>query len=166
MTMLESYLTLKPEFEILAMDADDCRAVAALHGERFARPWGDGEFYSLLSQDTVFGFVARQTNAFLKKPLPGFVLARQVAGEAEILTIAVQTKVARAGLGWRLMQAAMREAKLRGGESIFLEVDDGNAAALGLYRKLGFEKVGERRGYYKDANGAVSTALVMKRILR
>jgi len=98
--------------------------------------------------------------------LPGFVLARQVAGEAEILTIAVQTKVARAGLGWRLMQAAMREAKLRGGESIFLEVDDGNAAALGLYGKLGFEKVGERRGYYKDAKGAVSTALVMKRVLR
>ncbi|WP_184449307.1 MULTISPECIES: N-acetyltransferase [unclassified Rhizobium] len=166
MIMLESYLTLKPEFEIIAMDADDCRAVAALHGERFARAWGDGEFYSLLSQDNVFGFVARQTNAFLKKPLPGFVLARQVAGEAEILSVAVQTKVARAGLGWRLMQAAMREAHARGAESIFLEVDDGNAAALGLYRKLGFEKVGERRGYYKDANGAVSTALVMKRVLR
>ncbi|WP_207917147.1 GNAT family N-acetyltransferase [Rhizobium sullae] len=166
MTMLESYLTLKPAFEIVAMDNDDCHAVAVLHGERFARPWGDGEFYSLLSQDTVFGFVARQTNAFLKKPLPGFVLARQVAGEAEILAIAVQAKVAGAGLGWRLMQAAMREAKLRGGESMFLEVDHGNAAALGLYRKLGFEKVGERRGYYKDANGAVSTALVMKRVLR
>ncbi|KQV84519.1 ribosomal-protein-alanine acetyltransferase [Rhizobium sp. Root1220] len=164
--MLESYLTLKPEFEIVSMDADDCRAVATLHGERFARPWGDGEFYSLLSQGNVFGFVARQTNAFLKKPLPGFVLAREVAGEAEILTIATQAKVARSGLGWRLMQAAMREAKLRGGESIFLEVDGGNAAALGLYRKLGFEKVGERRGYYKDANGAVSTALVMKRVLR
>ncbi|WP_183901176.1 GNAT family N-acetyltransferase [Rhizobium metallidurans] len=166
MTMLESYLSLKPEFEIIPMDADDCHAVSTLHGERFARPWGDGEFYSLLSQNNVFGFVARQTNAFLKKPLPGFVLAREVAGEAEILTIAVQAKVGRSGLGWRLMQAAMREAKQRGGESIFLEVDKGNAAALGLYRKLGFDQVGERRGYYKDANGEVSTALVMKRILR
>ncbi|MDM9626152.1 GNAT family N-acetyltransferase [Rhizobium sp. S152] len=164
--MLESYLTLKAEYEIIPMDADDCHAVSILHGESFARPWGDGEFYSLLSQDNVFGFVARQTNAFLKKPLPGFVLARQIAGEAEILTIAVQAKVGRTGLGWRLMQAAMREAKLRGGESIFLEVDDGNAPALGLYRKLGFEKVGERRGYYKDAHGSVSTALVMKRVLR
>jgi ribosomal-protein-alanine N-acetyltransferase len=164
--MLESYLTLKPEFEIVAMEPDDCHAVAILHGERFARPWGDGEFHSLLSQNNVFGFVARQTNAFLKKPLPGFILARQVAGEAEILAVAVQAKVARAGLGWRLMQAAMREAHVRGGESMFLEVDDGNAAALGLYRKLGFEKVGERKGYYKQENGAVSTALVMKRVLR
>ncbi|ACE89413.1 MULTISPECIES: GNAT family N-acetyltransferase [Rhizobium] len=166
MTMLEAYLTLKPEFEIIAMEREDCRDVAVLHGERFARPWGDGEFHSLLSQETVFGFVARQTNAILKKPLPGFILARQVAGEAEILTIAVQAKAARAGLGWRLMQAAMREARARGGESMFLEVDNGNTAALGLYRKLGFEKVGERQGYYKQENGALSTALVMKRVLR
>ncbi|WP_222248323.1 GNAT family N-acetyltransferase [Rhizobium leguminosarum] len=166
MTMLEAYLTLKPEFEIIAMEPEDCRDVAALHGERFARPWGDGEFHGLLMQDTVFGFVARQTNAILKKPLPGFILARHVAGEAEILTIAVQAKVARAGLGWRLMQAAMREARSRGGESMFLEVDNGNTAALGLYRKLSFEKVGERQGYYKQENGALSTALVMKRVLR
>ncbi|QWW68151.1 N-acetyltransferase [Rhizobium sp. WYJ-E13] len=166
MTMLEAYLTLKPEFEIVAMGPEDCLDVSVLHRERFARPWGDGEFHSLLSQNTVFGFVARQTNAILKKTLPGFVLARQAAGEAEILTVAVQAKVARCGLGWRLMQAAMREARLRGGESMFLEVDDGNTAALGLYRKLGFEQAGERKGYYKDANGATSTALVMKRVLR
>jgi ribosomal-protein-alanine N-acetyltransferase len=49
---------------------------------------------------------------------------------------------------------------------MFLEVDNGNTAALGLYRKLGFEKVGERQGYYKQENGALSTALVMKRVLR
>lgn len=78
----------------------------------------------------------------------------------------MQTKAARSGLGWRLMQAAMREAHARGGESLFLEVDAGNVPALGLYRKLGFEQVGERRGYYKDDKGAVSTALVMKRVLR
>jgi ribosomal-protein-alanine N-acetyltransferase len=166
MTMLESYLTLKPEFEIIAMQPEDCVEVANLHRSRFARPWGDGEFHSLLAQETVFGFVARQTNAFLKKPLPGFVLARHVAGEAEILTIAVNARLGRAGLGWRLMQAAIREARGRGGETMFLEVDGGNLPAIGLYRKLGFEKVGERKAYYVDDRGAKSTALVMRRVLR
>ena len=164
--MLESYLTLKAEYEIVPMQLQDCAEVAALHGERFSRVWDETEFQNLLSQDTTFGFVARQTNAILKKPLPGFVLARHVAGEAEILTVAVSAKLGRTGLGWRLMQAAMREAHARGGESLFLEVDAGNVPALGLYRKLGFEQVGERRGYYKDDKGAVSTALVMKRVLR
>jgi [ribosomal protein S18]-alanine N-acetyltransferase len=166
MTMLESYLTLKPEFEIVAMTPQDCAEVSTLHGERFPRAWNDGEFHSLLAQGPVFGFVARQTNAFLKKPLPGFVLARHVAGEAEILTIAVQAKLGRSGLGWRLMQAALREAHVRGGESMFLEVDGGNAPALGLYRKLGFETVGERKAYYADEKGIKSTALVMRRVLR
>jgi [ribosomal protein S18]-alanine N-acetyltransferase len=166
MTILDSYFTLKPEFEILPMVSHDCPEVSALHGERFSRAWGAGEFHSLLSQDTAFGFVARQTNAFLKKQLPGFVLARHVAGEAEILTIAVNPKLGRTGLGWRLMQAAMREAHARGGETVFLEVDGGNQAALGLYRKLGFEKVGERRAYYVDEKGDRSSALVMRRVLR
>jgi [ribosomal protein S18]-alanine N-acetyltransferase len=164
--MLEAYLSLKPEFEIVAMEPADCIGVAVLHHSRFSRPWGDGEFHSLLAQDTVFGFVARQTNAFLKKPLPGFVLARQVAGEAEILTLAVSSKLERSGLGWRLMHAAMREARNRGGETIFLEVDGGNGPAIGLYRKLGFDKVGERQAYYVDDRGTKSTALVMRRDLR
>ncbi len=64
------------------------------------------------------------------------------------------------------MLAAMREVHARGGESLFLEVDDTNQAALGLYRKLGFAKVGERPAYYTDKNGVRTTALVMKRDLR
>ncbi|MCC8931656.1 MULTISPECIES: GNAT family N-acetyltransferase [Rhizobiaceae] len=165
--MRDSLFYRQPEFEIVPMTSEHCRAVAGLHAERFPRAWGDGEFLSLLYQPNTFGFAAWQTNTlFFKAPLSGFVLAREVAGEAEILTIAVSDKVARFGLGWRLMQAAMREAKLRGGESMFLEVDDGNQAALGLYRKLGFEKAGERPAYYMNENGRRSSALVMRRDLR
>lgn len=157
----------QPEFELVSMTPDHCAAVAELHSHRFARAWGDGEFVSLLLQPNSFGFVAWQTNTLIfKSPLAGFVLAREVAGEAEILTIAVNEKMGRFGLGWRLMQAAMREAGNRGGESMFLEVDDGNLAALGLYRKLGFEKAGERPAYYTDAQGRRSSALVMRRDLR
>ncbi|TXH81376.1 MAG: N-acetyltransferase [Rhizobium sp.] len=164
--MLESYLTLKAEYEIVPMELKDCAEVAFLHGERFPRIWDETEFQGLLGQDTTFGFVARQTNAILKKALPGFVLARHAAGEGEILTIAVNAKLGRTGLGWRLMQAALRETRNRGGETMFLEVDGGNQPALGLYRKLGFETVGERKAYYVSDDGAKSTALVMRRVLR
>ena len=156
------YLTAGPECELTTMQASHCREVATLHGLRFPSPWGQGEFASLLSQDSVFGFVARQTNAWVGQPLGGFVLAREAAGEGEILTIAVSEKVARSGLGWRLMQAALKAAHLRGGESMFLEVDSANTPAIGLYTKLGFEKVGERPAYYAAADGTRSTALVMR----
>lgn len=163
--MLDNYLNRRPEFEILPMRAEDCPAVSGLHGERFAQRWGDGEFHSLLAQPAVFGFVARQTTGLFKPPLAGFVLSREAAGEAEILTIAVSQKLQRSGLGWRLMQAAMRETRNRGGSTLFLEVDDGNQSALGLYRKLGFEKVGERPAYYTAPDGRRATALVLRRVL-
>lgn len=163
-SLIESFFVRKVEFEVFAAEATDCRDFSQLHGERFYRGWGDGEFHSLLGQSNVFGFSARITNG--PAGLGGFVLAREVAGEAEILTIAVSDKHARQGLGWRLMLAALRETRARGGDTVFLEVDEGNASAIGLYRKLGFVQVAERKGYFTEGHGKKSSALVMRLDLR
>lgn len=164
--MIDELLQWKPYFEIVPLVVEDCAEISMIHGERFPRQWSDGEFVSLLLQPGVFGFVARQTNAFFSRPLGGFVLARETAGEAEILTVAVSEKFGRSGLGWRLMQAAMREASQRGGETIFLEVEAANQSAVQLYRKLNFEQIAERPAYYSASDGTKSSALVMRRDLR
>lgn len=155
------YFVRKPEFEIVALEKDDLQQAAAIHRQRFSSPWSDGELYRLLVQDTVFGFVARQSNS-LRPQAGGFVLSRAAAGEAEILTIGVDLRFGRTGLGWRLMRAAIREARDRSVESMFLEVDETNFGAVALYRKLGFAKVGERRAYYQAADGTKTGALVMR----
>jgi [ribosomal protein S18]-alanine N-acetyltransferase len=110
--MFDDYLTWKPFFEVVPIEDVDCHEISELHGLRFPRQWSEAEFQDLLSQKNVFGFIARQTNAFFSKPLGGFVLSREAGGEAEILTVAVAEKFGRQGLGWRLMQAAVREAIL------------------------------------------------------
>lgn len=160
------YFTRRTEFDIFPLEEPDLIAAAALHRQRFAAPWSDGEIHALLVQETVFGFVARQTNGSFRPAFGGFVLSRAAAGEAEILTIGVDPRYARSGLGWRLMQAAMREASVKGSDTLFLEVDETNQAAIGLYRKLGFLKVGERRAYYQDKAGQRTAALVMRLDLR
>lgn len=158
---LTDYFSRKPEFDIFPLEAIDLAQAAAIHKLRFTHAWSDGELHALLVQDTVFGFIARQSNA--ARPITaGFVLGRVAAGEAEILTIGVDPKFARLGLGWRLMRAAIREARDRAAEAMFLEVDETNIAAVALYRKLGFAKVGERRAYYQGVNGAKTAALVMR----
>lgn len=162
---LTDYFLRKPSFDVFPLEAEDAGIAAALHRARFAKPWNDGEFHSLLSQEPVFGFLALDTGG-TARTAGGFVLARAAAGEAEILTIAVDQRFERAGLGWRLMQAALREAQMRGAEEIFLEVDEGNVPARRLYDRLGFVKVAERKAYYADADGARSTALVMRLDLR
>ena len=164
--MFDDYLSWKPFFEVVPMELADCADISELHGQRFPRQWSDDEFQSLLTQEGVFGFVARQTNAFFSRPLGGFVLSREAAGEAEFLTVAVSEKFGRLGLGWRLMQAALREAGARGGESMFLEVEAQNRPAVDLYTKLGFQKVAERPAYYAGPDGKKTSALVMRRVLR
>lgn len=159
---LTDYFIRKPEFEIVPLETDDLPQAAAIHRLRFASPWSDGELHSLLVQDTVFGFVARQSNAYGRPLTGGFVLSRVAAGEAEILTIGVDPRFARLGLGWRLMRAALREARDQAAEAVFLEVDETNGAAIGLYRKLGFVDVGKRRAYYQGPGGTKTAALVMR----
>ena len=75
---LTDFFIRKPEFEIFPIESGDRGVLAGLHKARFARAWSDGEFHALLSQDTVFGFVAWQMNAS-GRPAGGFVLARAAA---------------------------------------------------------------------------------------
>lgn len=153
------------DFIIERLEAADTAAIAELHVEDFQRPWSALEFQSLLTQDTVFGYVAREVGRAKNGPA-GFVLARLAAGEGEILTVAVARAKRRNGLGWKLMDAVLRELHAERAEALFLEVDETNLPALALYRRLGFRKVGQRPGYYEQTGGGRTGAIVMRRDLR
>jgi [ribosomal protein S18]-alanine N-acetyltransferase len=149
----------------MPLGPDDIDFAAELHSEAFARPWSGDEFASLLSQEATFGFVARRVGASHGAPA-GIVLARTVAGEAEILTIVVSRKSRRQGVGRLLMDAVLQRLHADRASALFLEVDEENAGALALYHRLRFAEVGRRPAYYSDANGRRTSALVLKRVLR
>ena len=149
----------KSEPVIEPLKAHDCEVMARLHGEGFSRPWTDGEFRSLLAQGPVFGFIARPQGSGAKPA--GFILSRLVAGEAEILTVVVSRSARRAGVGHRLVSAVLQRLHHVRAESIFLEVDESNAAAIGLYKRFGFAEVARRPSYYDTPTGK-SAALVMR----
>lgn len=89
--------------------------------------------------------------------LAGFLLWRPLTdAETEILSLAVAESFRRRGLAEAL---ARRLFALRRGE-YFLEVRASNAAALGLYEKLGFERQGRRRAYY---HRPVEDAVLMRK---
>jgi len=77
------------------------------------------------------------------------------AGEAEILTLAVAPPARGQGLGRRLLLAAIAHARVLGADTMFLEVGADNPAALALYARLGFAKVGDRKGYYQGRDAFV-----------
>ena len=138
----------------------DAQALAALHARAFDHPWLVTAMADLLGGEGVIALMAEDVSG----PL-GFVMARVVAGEAEILTIAVDPSHRRSGLGQALLAGASDLATEQGGEALFLEVSVDNGAALALYDRAGFVRVGLRRGYYTGPDGRPIDALVLRRNL-
>lgn len=132
--------------------------LAALHGRAFVtpRPWSAAELGSLIADPLAFLLVEGDA---------GFLLGRAVAGEAELLTLAVAPEARRRGLGRKLMARFLYQARLRGAETAFLEVAADNAAAMALYVRSGFAESGRRRGYYRAPDGTLIDAVVMSRVL-
>jgi len=96
-------------------------------------------------------------------PAPaGFVLSRHVLDEEELLLIAVIPGARRRGVGAALIEHLFAAAHGRGITRIFLEMRRGNPA-IQLYRKFGFEPIGERRNYYRMANGERIDAITFGR---
>jgi [ribosomal protein S18]-alanine N-acetyltransferase len=131
--------------------------MAVLHAECFTtpRPWSAQEFDAALADPLCFTLFESH----------GFLVGRAVAGEAEILTLAVDPTARRSGLGAELVKHFLAEAKTRGAASAFLEVSAQNQAAISLYMKAGFAEVGRRKSYYAQPQGAPIDALVLSRTL-
>lgn len=122
--------------------------LAALHIRCFPadpRPWSAPEFEQLLESPLNFLLVRPQ----------GFLLGRSVAGEAELLTLAVAPEARRRGLGSRLLEDFAATSRRRGAGDAFLEVAAGNAAAIALYAGRGWESAGLRRNYYAPGLDAI-----------
>lgn len=133
-------------------------ALAILHARAFTtpRPWSAEEFTSWLADPLAFLLVEGDA---------GFLLGRAVAGEAELLTVAVAPESRGRGLGQRLVSRFLYQARLRGAEAAFLEVAEDNAPARTIYSRAGFAETGRRRGYYHSPNRPPVDALVMTRVL-
>ena len=133
--------------------------LAACHALNFDPPWSAGDIEALLTAPGGYALAARDDGG-----VRAFLLARAIAGEAEILTLAVDPPQRRQGVARALIEAAAGAASAAGAEAMFLEVAADNLAAIGLYDGAGFERVGLRRGYYARPGGAVD-ALVLRRAL-
>ena len=158
-------IALLPSSRIFVEPVGDAEAdsLAEIHGEGFPRPWLAQRFRgSGQAQRNVGALGLRRQSAFGFSRLVGFVLFRSAGDEAEILSIAVRRSHRGRGHGRLLMDEALRRLYRERIRTCFLEVDPDNAAAVSLYRSLGFAQVGSRKGYYDRPGAGSGTALVMR----
>ena len=143
---------------ILWASPEHAAELADLHTGLFDAPWDTAAFASLLSHPGSTAFLAR---VGAPPQTAGFILGQLAADEAEILTLGVGKDRQRHGIGRRLVEALARAAKRAEAHRLFLEVAEDNAPALSLYKVLGFQEVGRRKGYYQRAGGPAQDALTL-----
>ncbi len=107
--------------------------------------WGLRE-YDELAERGIVGWVAVYGSS--GDSISGFLTARLVVDEMEILNLGVRVEARRRGVGRALVEAAFVWGAANGGRRAFLEVRASNAGAIAFYERFGFAAGGRRAGYY------------------
>ena len=94
--------------------------------------------------------------------IAGFLVARAVVAEAEILNLCVTPERRRSGLAEALLCEAVAELRRSRVDRLFLEVRESNTPAVCFYEKHNFRETGRRPGYYRDPTEAA--VLMMKEL--
>ncbi len=139
--------------------ADDVDRIMQIMADAFEPHFGEAWTRRQVEDALLTGLchyrVLRQANTGSESVIApaGFYLSRHVAGEEELLLIAVNPANRRAGIGTALLQCFRDDAEKRNATRLLLEMREGNPAEH-LYLKLGFLPTGRRSNYYQNGLGS------------
>ncbi|MEO8548253.1 MAG: GNAT family N-acetyltransferase [Sphingomicrobium sp.] len=133
--------------------------MSAAFPSQFGEAWTRSQCAGILPMTGVSLMLAHDNGE--RQPI-GFSLFRTVAGEAELLLLAVAPDRQRNGIGRMLLDHFIDCARAAGATRVHLEVRDGNPA-VGMYRLAGFEPAGRRLNYYRGNDGRQFDALTLAR---
>lgn len=136
------------QLHFFPMGISDLDQLMAIELYSFPTPWKRGMYEHDLTENTHSRFyVIKRADT---DELAAYIGSWFIADEVHIGTIATKREYR----GWRLAEQLVAYTALQGlneGMSyIILEVRVNNKPAIRLYERLGFERVGMRKGYYTD----------------
>ena len=136
----------------------DLPVVMELDREAFFDPWSRETWMREIRNPIALWIVEA-----IDSDIAGFAGIWNVAGEAQVMRVAVRRALRNQGLGLLLTQKLIYKAWEAGAEAVTLEVRESNAAARKVYERCGFVSSGVRPDYYEDTHeGAVIMWLYRK----
>ncbi len=144
-------------FDILPALPADAPDLAALHAQALPPGWPAADFAASCASENRIVLKAADGAGLL-----GFAVLQFAADEAEILSIAVAKEARHNGIGSAILVACTAECERKNISYLYLEVAEGNGAALKLYRKFGFGVLARRPNYYQAGRSGPETALIMR----
>ena len=130
--------------QIRPLEEQDVKAVSEIEGRSFSMPWKEADFLEMVKADYAYYYVAEENGVIL-----GYCGLRNMAGEGEIMNVAVDAPFRRKGIARLLLEHTLEEAPKHGIGDCTLEVRVSNAPAIHLYEKFGFQWEGIRPNFYE-----------------
>jgi ribosomal-protein-alanine N-acetyltransferase len=143
------------DFETLYVIDQACYPRGIAYSRRTLRSFlGEPDASCLVAEPDTAADAAGATGAH--KPVPalagreiaGFLIAEAAGAQAHIITIDVQAKYRRGGVGSLLLREMERQLHGRGIRRITLETATSNQAAVAFWQRHGYRNEGLLRGYY------------------
>jgi len=135
-------LTIKNFQQLLAIEQQD------------EFPWPEGVLRDcFLMHDEIYGV---QWN----DKIIAYAVMRLLLEEGELLNIITDKAFRSQGYGKALLKHLLSIAQQQNIKKIYLEVRVSNSAAIDLYAKLGFKKIGLRKNYYPAKEGREDASIL------
>ena len=151
-------VSLEGGLEIRPATTGNLDSIVAIENLAYPFPWSRRVFNDCFRA----GYHCR--TLCLEGEIVGYAVVMIVADEYHILNICISPAYQKRGLGHRFLQWLLGYGRDTGLRTVFLEVRVSNKSAIRLYRKLGFDEMGRRKGYY-PAGRRREDALLLSRTL-
>ena len=146
---------LQKSNHIREMCLEDVSRIILIEREIFLFPWSEMNFADSIRA----GYCCRVLEQ--NDSLIGYGIMMMSPDEAHVLTIGISAEWQHQGWGGKLLNYFIGLAKQLKAQSVLLDVRESNIGAANLYRRLGFEQIAIRKGYYPAMCGR-EDALVMR----
>jgi ribosomal-protein-alanine N-acetyltransferase len=126
------------------MGEEDLDEVARIEKLCFSDPWPEICFKEELKHRFSLPLVVKSGTEII-----GYTCLWHLDPQMEIANFAVSPHYRSKGIGRRMMERVILEARSRGCRNLILSVRESNLAAINLYASFGFAEIHRRRGYYR-----------------
>ena len=140
------------------MTMADLDLVAEVEGAAYSHPW---------SANVIRGCLKMGYDAWVAEVdevIRGHVVVQCIMDEAHLLNVCVHPLMQSQGFGRQLVAFALQRCEELGIARIILEVRPSNKPARKLYKEVGFERIGVRKGYYPAPQGREDAWVMAKYI--
>jgi len=129
------------------MCKDDVEGIFNVSNLSFNTPWSKDSISNEVNNPFAKYIVAIDNS---NNELVGFIGAWIIAGEADIMNVAVHPSYRKVGIASKLLSSLIDLCNNLNCSNINLEVRASNLPAQNLYKKFSFIENGLRKGYYED----------------